>query len=406
MMVSWDGLPITNTLPVLGFQLLVDDGLGNDGSFEVVHDSGNNPQTQQFLVTGLSQGLTYRFQVKARDINGLGPGSPLASFLACLGPAGLKQPVLQEVSKTEARISWRAPEISGGCPVSSYSLELNDLTGPAYSSLETGISALTFERAVSLSDKTGQSLRIRVIATNQAGSTTSPALQFVLASVPGKPSPAPVSDPAGTSVSAIKVKFINTNADTGGTEILLYELQMDDGASGEFSTIFSSSQLTEFTVTVGISRGKYYRFRYRARNIIGYSPYSDVSYLEAVDQPARPSPPTFVSATDDQIVIKIFESTDSQGRDVTAHEVWIDSGGDLTSSFRKVTTYDGSAQTCTVTRAADSLGLAGTLYRFKVRAKNADGVYSELSDALVVALGSVPAAPAAPTKDDDASGDG
>ena len=74
------------------------------------------------------------------------------------------------------------------------------------------------------------------------GSISSPALQFVLAGIPPKPTPAPSVDPSGTTVSAIKVNFANTNTNTGGSPVLLYELQMDDGESGEFATIFTSAQ--------------------------------------------------------------------------------------------------------------------------------------------------------------------
>lgn len=59
-----------------------------------------------------------------------------------------------------------------------------------------------------------------------------------------------------------------------------------------------------------------------------------------------------------------------------------------------------------MTAATDSLGIPGTLYRLRTRAINVDGVASEWSEMLVVALGAVPAAPAAPYKDDSASGAG
>ena len=78
MMVSWEGLAVTADLPVLGFQLLVDDGLGNDDSFRVVYDSGYNPLGTKALAEGLIASLPYRFQVKARDINGLGPANSTA----------------------------------------------------------------------------------------------------------------------------------------------------------------------------------------------------------------------------------------------------------------------------------------------------------------------------------------
>jgi len=113
------------------------------------------------------------------------------------------------------------------------------------------------------------------------GSVQSPALHFILASVPDKPSPPPAADPSGTTTTAIKVLFANTNPDLGGVDSseVLYELEMDDGDAGEFALIFSSSQMTSFTAIEGIKRGKYFRFRYRAKNVIGYSEYSDVAYI-------------------------------------------------------------------------------------------------------------------------------
>jgi len=51
----------------------------------------------------------------------------------------------------------------------------------------------------------------------------------VLASVPPKPTPAPSLVASLTSISSIGVNFVNTNSDTGGSPIIEYELQMDDG---------------------------------------------------------------------------------------------------------------------------------------------------------------------------------
>jgi hypothetical protein len=99
---------------------------------------------------------------------------------------------------------------------------------------------------------------------------------------------------------------------------------MDDGASGPFTLIFESNHQTFFSVAEGIERGKYYRFRYRARNIVGRSDYSDVAYIQAIESPTRPSAPTFVSASDTSITIGVLQSTDSRGIDVASYEVFID----------------------------------------------------------------------------------
>jgi hypothetical protein len=67
--------------------------------------------------------------------------------------------------------------------------------------------------------------------------------------------------------------------------------------------------------------------------VIGYSEYSDVAYIQAVDVPTKPGPPEFVSATDDSITIRLATSQDSRGVDVLSHEIGLDAGDDFTSDF-------------------------------------------------------------------------
>jgi len=133
-------------LPVLGFQLLKDDGLDNDDQFKVIFDSGSNPLAMEYLVTKLTPGLTYRFQVKARDVNGLGPAAATGSFIACLVPGELRAPILEEVAKASFAVSWRAAANDGGCPVTSHALHLSDdqdTPNPSYSLHEASIPATT-----------------------------------------------------------------------------------------------------------------------------------------------------------------------------------------------------------------------------------------------------------------------
>ncbi len=410
MMITWDRLQVTSDLRVLGFRLMMDDGLGDDDLLRVIFDSGSNPLAEEYLVTGLTAGLVYRFQVQVRDINGLGPVSPAASFVACLSPAGQHAPTLIEVSKTSFHVAWQQPESLGGCPVTAYALYLSDnqdSSSPSYSLLGSAMGPAVFEQVVTFPNlaRTGQVLRLKVQSVNQMGPVQSPSLQFVLASIPDKPMPAPARDPAGTSTSAIKVMFADSNSGDGGSPIILYELQMDDGASGEFRTIYTSLHETAYSATQGIVRGRYYRFRYRVQNLIGYSEYSDVAYIQAVAAPSTPPPPKFLQATAASITISLTGSADSNGVDVQSYEIWMDPGDDMTSSFQQVTQYGGTATTYTL-GLADGLGAPGTLYRLKVRAKNEDDVVSEFSDVLVVALGSVPGAPSTPVKNIAASGAG
>ena len=106
----------------------------------------------------------------------------------------------------------------------------------------------------------------------------------------------PISDPLVTSSSRIKVTFANPVPSNGGSAIISYELQMDDGLSGEFSSIVGysvNSLLTAYTVTSGIVKGREYRFRYRVRNSIGWSDFSDESAILAATIPSPPGVPKF-----------------------------------------------------------------------------------------------------------------
>lgn len=59
----------------------------------------------------------------------------------------------------------------------------------------------------------------------------------MLAARPSKPVDVVISDPKVTSDQILKVKFGNPAPVNQGSPILSYELQMDDGKSGEFSSI-------------------------------------------------------------------------------------------------------------------------------------------------------------------------
>jgi hypothetical protein len=51
------------------------------------------------------------------------------------------------------------------------------------------------------------------------------------------------------------------------------------------STTLSASKST------GVISGRYYRVRYRAKNIVGFGEYSDTSYILAATIPETPSAP-------------------------------------------------------------------------------------------------------------------
>jgi hypothetical protein len=199
----------------------------------------------------------------------------------------------------------------------------------------------------------------------------------------------------------MQIDFVNTNTDDGGSPILYVELQMDDGDQGDFTTILTTSQETTFVITDNIVVGNIYRFRYRVKNIIGWSDYSDVSYLSPYSIPSTPVAPIYVSGTSSTVTLYLTPSDDDNGILITAYELYIDAGDDLLSSFVIVPRYSLTplVTSFTLDQTLDSLGVTGTIYRVKYRAENEIGEYSSYSPDLIFALGPLPSAPSAPTKD-------
>ena len=69
-----------------------------------------------------------------------------------------------------------------------------------------------------------------------------------------------------------------------------------------------------------------YGFRYRVKNVYGWSEFSPITYILAADPPSRPPKPTFVSATDNSIAIKLYPSANFNGAFVIKYVLEIDQG--------------------------------------------------------------------------------
>ena len=222
----------------------------------------------------------------------------------------------------------------------------------------------------------------------------------ILASVPGEPADVPVSDDSVTSTDVIKVSYAQpAPPDDGGSPILTYELQMDDGAGGDFVSLtgFSPySMIQHFTVVENVSKGRVHRFRYRAKNAVGWGPFSQEASILAASPPSAPGPPSFSHFSDDTLFVEIFGSEDNGGTAILAMELWRDAGDDFASSFSQVSDYDGWASTYGFTAATDGLE-AGKTYRLKTRSENAVG-YSGFSLEAFIAFGDVAGAPGQPQR--------
>jgi titin len=108
---------------ILGYDLWRDDGAGGD----LVSLYGSQAASQSVLALTytdfeVAEATTYRYQYRARNINGWGPFSGVAYLFAAARPATPSPPSLLSVSDTEISLQLFAPTSTGGSDITSYEL--------------------------------------------------------------------------------------------------------------------------------------------------------------------------------------------------------------------------------------------------------------------------------------------
>lgn len=147
---------------------------------------------------------------------------------------------------------------------------------------------------------------------------------------------------------------------------------MDDGKGNDFVSLigYNESYLKLwFIVERNITKGTIYRFRYRTRNAVGWSLFSDTGFLQAAQIPDKPPVPIYVSSDSTSVTVLLSQTLDDGGTPVTEYKLFRDAGNDFTSSYTEITRYDGSSSTFTMTVADDGL-VNGKIYRFVYVAHN------------------------------------
>lgn len=273
----------------------------------LIYDGSVVPSIFTYTQTGLTTGATYYFYLSAINFNGEGPQSSPAVYTACTQPSRLAAPKVISTTATTVNLVWNYPLDDGGCPLTSYILFLDDGNGGAFASFAP--SDIMYQpyllayQIVLPSSQTGLNYRLYLRALNMIGYADSTIVNVILADVPQKPAP-PTHDQTQTSASQIYVKYTTTG--DNGSPIISYELQMDDGNGGDYTSLigFSSQYLKLwYVVTSNITKGTTYRFRVRALNSVGWGSFSDPAYILAAQVPKKPAPPVFVSSSSSSITI-------------------------------------------------------------------------------------------------------
>jgi hypothetical protein len=244
---------------------------------------------------------------------------------------------------------------------------------------------------------TGSSVKVKVEVINSVSSSFSPAKSVLIAIAPTIPATSLVEKVASESdQNQLTVQFADlSNVVANGSPIISYSLEIRTGTVGEFRVYSGadgiSSMSTKFTLTSPwISKGATYSFRYRAKNAVGWSEYSKITYITVVGPPGKPSMLVLSSSSSSSIVFKLPTIIDTGGADIIGVDVEYADG--LSS-----TAFNDIPTACALTDALCSISTTdgmdpGSIYKLRFRVLNDDNLYSEYSNELKVGMIDIPTA--------------
>lgn len=382
---------------------MVDSSISEEET--LVYDGFGFSKTNFAVISGLTEGQQYKFTVEAIDFNGEGARSTELAKYACITPSGIPRPQRVSTTSSQIAINWGNVINTGGCPLTGFAVFRNEGDNTVPATEVNSANDVSVRDNPSLSELTvtffpismeGESFKFRLQAFNTEDSAYSETASIVLAGVPQAPSTAPIENTAITNGEQIGITLttLTTVIETGGSEILTYEIAMQINGIWE---IVQSSTSTTVTITKNIVEGNTYGFKYRAYNIIGVGDYSAETYIRAACVPSSPNAPTLDTVDSTQIILDFTPSADDGGLVVSEYELRMETFS--TSAVTIVGTYvtTSLAMTHTLTPLSDSLSV-GEIYTFSIRAMNMEG-YSEWSDELIVALTDPPTQATSPTID-------
>ena len=284
--VSWRPPDDDGGVPITGYQVIpyVDDEAGTPVSF----DSTATTRT----VTGLVNGTTYRFRVRA--VNDLGEGalSDPSGPVTPLPATAPGAPVIgvATAGDGEAVVSWSPPESDGRSAITGY--RVTPYIGYFPLSDHEFASTATSQTITGLTN--GTQYRFRVRAINAVGLG-----EFSKASNPVTPLPAtapgaPVIGVATAGDGEAVVSWSPPESD-GRSAITGYRVTPYIGyfplSDHEFASTATSQTIT------GLTNGTQYRFGVRAINVVGEGPESERSNIVTPSSPGNAVQPSSLTAT-------------------------------------------------------------------------------------------------------------
>ncbi len=251
--------------------------------------------SQKFVISGLTNGVTHQFRVRAVNINGAGPHAE-TGVVVVSGKPGRPRSVTAVPGHESVTLSWTSVG-DGGSPIIGWEYRGNtsrSMRGIPWTRIPGSSASTTTFTVTGLSNHKMKTYYFEVRAVNANGSgRPTMTLRVDPGRVPPPPTGFKAADPGENSITLIwgSPKNNNNNLDTGGSPLIRYEYSQKTGA-GEWSQwniipndkTYGTGNRSDVLIRLdqrhermykvtGLTAGTAYRFRVRAVNRIGAGPY-------------------------------------------------------------------------------------------------------------------------------------
>jgi hypothetical protein len=331
----------------------------------------SNPAT----VTGLTNGVSYDFQVSGVNADGEGPQSLPSNVVTPSSVPDAPTNVTATAGNQQATVSWTAP-YSEGSAITSYNIYVYDVTNATNPVLVSEITGVTSNPTTITGLTNGKSYDFQVSAVNADGEgpKSSPSNVVTPSATPNTPTN--VTATAGNQQATVS---FSPPTNTGGLPITSYTVYVYSGNT----LVKTVTGVTGSPVTItGLTNGTSYDFEVAAVNADGTGSPSSPSNV--VVPSSVPDAPTNVTATagNGQATVS-WTAPNNEGSLITSYNIYVYSGSTFITKVTGVTS-----------NPAIVTGLTnGTSYDFEVSAVNADGEGPKSAPSNVVVPSSTPNTP-------------
>ena len=205
-----------------------------------------------YVVTGLINGTSYTFRVRARNILGVGTQSA-ASSVAPIGPPGPPTGLTGAAGNKHINLAWTGPVSNGGSTITSYEYSING----TWTAIAGSSSTTTTHTVTSLANGTSYTFRVRAVNGEGNGGASGSVTAIPVEEGPGAPGNVAV---AATGNGQVSLTW-TTPTDTGGAAITYYEYSTDDGST--WTRIAGSDGGTLAYTISGLTNGTTYDIKIR-----------------------------------------------------------------------------------------------------------------------------------------------